>query len=142
MPAISRTRRKRCPSMWMRAIARRACASISTGGSKRRRRGGTDRLGFVSPEGGTISAVDPVALLRGAKNRAVALAFIDWVVSLDAQKLWGFKPGTPGGPQRYNLRRMPVRRDFYVHEDWKPFRSDPEVSPFAEKNQLIYHAAW
>ena len=107
-----------------------------------RRRGGSDRLAFVSPAGGTVSSVDPIALLRGAKNRAVALAFIDWVVSLDAQKLWGFKPGTPGGPQRYNLRRMPVRRDFYVHEDWKPSRSDPEVSPFAEKNQLIYHAAW
>jgi hypothetical protein len=37
---------------------------------------------------------------------------------------------------------MPVRRDFYAREDWKPFRSDPEVSPFEEKNQLIYHAAW
>jgi len=107
-----------------------------------RRRGGTDRLGFVSPEGGTVSAVDPVALLRGAKNRAVALAFIDWVVSLDAQKLWGFKPGTPGGPQRYSLRRMPVRRDFYAREDWKPWRSDPDVNPFSEKKQLIYHAAW
>ena len=46
------------------------------------------------------------------------------------------------GPQRYNLRRMPVRRDFYAREDWKPFRSDPEVSPFEDKNQLIYHAAW
>lgn len=107
-----------------------------------RRRGGTDRLVFVSPEGGTVSSVDPVALLRGANNRTVALAFIDWVVSLDAQKLWGFKPGTPGGPQRYNLRRMPVRRDFYAREDWKPWRSDPDVSPFSEKKQLIYHAAW
>ena len=95
-----------------------------------RRRGGSDRLEFVSPAGGTVSSVDPIALLRGAKNRAVALAFIDWVVSLDAQKLWGFKPGTPGGPQRYSLRRMPVRRDFYAREDWKPWRSDPDVSPF------------
>ena len=107
-----------------------------------RRRGGSDRLGFVSPAGGTVSSVDPVALLRGAKNRAVALAFIDWVVSLDAQKLWGFRPGTPGGPQHYSLRRMPVRRDFYTHEDWARWRGDPDVSPFAEKDQLIYHAAW
>jgi hypothetical protein len=37
---------------------------------------------------------------------------------------------------------MPVRRDFYGHEEWKPFRSDPDVSPFAEKNQLIYHEEW
>ena len=107
-----------------------------------RRRGGSDRLVFVSPAGGTVSSVDPIALLRGAKNRAVALAFIDWVLSLDAQKLWNFKPGTPGGPEQYNLRRLPVRRDFYAQEDWKKFRSDPGVSPFAEKNQLIYHEEW
>jgi ABC-type Fe3+ transport system substrate-binding protein len=107
-----------------------------------RRRGGSDRLAFVSPAGGTVSSVDPVALLRGAKNRAVAQAFIDWVVSLDAQKLWAFKPGAPGGPQRYSLRRMPVRRDFYLREDWKPWRSDPDVSPFDGKDDLIYHAAW
>jgi ABC-type Fe3+ transport system substrate-binding protein len=106
------------------------------------RRGGSDRLVFVSPAGGTVSSVDPIALLRGAKNRAVALAFIDWVLSLDAQKLWNFKPGTPGGPEQYNLRRMPVRRDFYAQEDWGRFRSDPGVSPFAEKNQLIYHEEW
>ena len=97
---------------------------------------------FVSPAGGTVSSVDPIALMRGAKNRAVALAFIDWVLSLDAQKLWNFKPGTPGGPVQYNLRRMPVRRDFYAQEDWKKYRSDPGVSPFAEKNQLIYHEEW
>lgn len=102
------------------------------------RRGGTDRLAFVSPAGGTVSSVDPVALLRGAKNRAVAQAFIDWVVSLDAQKLWGFKVGAPGGPQRYNLRRMPVRRDFYAREDWKPWRTDPEASPFGNNGELIY----
>ena len=107
-----------------------------------RRRGGSDRLVFVSPAGGTVSSVDPIALMRGAKNRAVALAFIDWVLTLDAQKLWNFKPGTPGGPAQYNLRRMPVRRDFYAQEDWKKYRSDPGVSPFAEKNQLIYHEEW
>jgi ABC-type glycerol-3-phosphate transport system substrate-binding protein len=107
-----------------------------------RRRGGAERLEFVSPAGGTVNSVDPIALLRGAKHRAVALAFIDWVLSLDAQKLWNFKPGTPGGPVQYNLRRLPVRRDFYTREDWKPWRSDPDVSPYGEEDQLIYHSAW
>jgi iron(III) transport system substrate-binding protein len=104
-------------------------------------RGGGGRLAFVSPRGGTVSSVDPIALLRGAKNRDAALAFIDWSVSMDAQKLWGFKIGTPGGPQKYNLRRMPVRRDFYAHEDWKRWRSDPDISPFDTKKQLIYRAS-
>ncbi len=107
-----------------------------------RRRGGSDRLAFVVPAGGTVYSVDPIALMRGARNRAVAEAFIDWVLSMDAQKLWNFKPGTPGGPERYVLRRLPVRRDFYAHADWKPYRSDPDVSPFGDRNQLIYHDAW
>jgi hypothetical protein len=37
---------------------------------------------------------------------------------------------------------MPVRRDFYAREDWKRWRSDPEVSPFEGNDQLIYHAGW
>ena len=107
-----------------------------------RQRGGSARLAFAVPVGGTVSAVDPIALLRGAKNRRVALAFIDWVLSLDAQKLWNFRTGAPGGPELYALRRMPVRRDFFAHEDWKQFRTDPEESPFAGDNQLIYHEEW
>ena len=108
-----------------------------------RGRGGSDRLAFVTPAGGTVSSVDPIALLRGAPDGGVARAFIDWVVSPEAQKLWDFKPGTPGGPVRYALRRMPVRRDFYTHTDWLPYRSDPDVSPFdGGTDQLIYHDAW
>ena len=106
------------------------------------RRGGSDRLAFITPAGGTVSSVDPIALMRGANNRAVAQVFIDWVLSLDAQKLWNFKPGTPGGPVRYALRRMPVRRDFYARADWQQYRSDPGVSPFEGRNQLIYHDRW
>jgi iron(III) transport system substrate-binding protein len=106
-------------------------------------RGGSDRLAFVTPAGGTVSSVDPIALLRGAPDGDVARAFIDWVLSPEAQKLWDFKPGTPGGPVRYALRRMPVRRDFYTHRDWLPYRSDPDVSPFdGGTDQLIYHDAW
>ena len=108
-----------------------------------RRRGGSDRLAFITPDGGTVSSVDPIALLRGAPDADVARAFIDWVLSPEAQKLWNFKPGTPGGPVQYALRRMPVRRDFYTHADWRPYRSDPDVSPFdGGTDQLVYHDAW
>jgi len=107
-----------------------------------RRRDASDRLFFVSPPGGTVSSVDPIALMRGAKNREVAVAFIDWVLSLEAQKLWDFKPGTPGGPEHFALRRMPVRRDFYAHPEWQPLRSDPSVSPFAGGDTLTYQSAW
>ena len=107
-----------------------------------RRRDGSERVGYVSPAGGSVASVDPIALLRGARNPAAAVAFIEYAVSLEGQKLWNFKPGAPGGPQRYVLRRMPVRRDFYAHAEWKLWRSDPEDSPFEQAEPLIYREAW
>lgn len=106
-----------------------------------RRRRDADRLGYVAPEGGTVASVDPIALLRGAPHRAAAIAFIEYTLSLEGQKLWNFRPGTPGGPERFVLRRMPVRRDFYSREEWKPFRTDLE-SPFDQRDPLIYREQW
>jgi len=103
---------------------------------------GAPRLGFVVPRGGTVSSVDPIALLRGAPDRAVAEAFIEYTLTMEGQKLWNFKPGTPGGPVRFALRRLPVRQDFYTHEDWKAFRSDPDAAPFADEEHLVYHPEW
>lgn len=106
------------------------------------RRGSSDRLAYVAPEGGSVSSVDPIALLRGAPHRQVALAFIDYVLSMDGQKLWNFRPGTPGGPERFALRRLPVRRDFYQREEFRQYLSDPEDSPYEGANRLIYRTAW
>ena len=89
-----------------------------------------------------MSSVDPIALLRGAPHREVAESFIEYIFTMEAQKLWNFKPGTPGGPSRYALRRLPVRRDFYEHAEWKQLRSDPEAEPFADAENLVYQPAW
>ncbi len=107
-----------------------------------RRRDGSERIGYVSPSGGSVASVDPIGLLRGTKNRGAAVAFIEYAVSPEGQKLWNFKPGTPGGPQRFALRRMPVRRDFYANEEWREWRSDPGDSPFDQPEPLIYREAW
>ena len=107
-----------------------------------RRRGESERVQYATPPGGSVSSVDPIGLLRGARNREVAVAFMEYVLSLEGQKLWNFKPGTPGGPERFALRRTPVRRDFYAHEEWKEYRSDPEDSPFDQRQPLIYREAW
>ncbi|MBI5693058.1 MAG: ABC transporter substrate-binding protein [Verrucomicrobia bacterium] len=107
-----------------------------------RRRDRSDRIGYVSPAGGSAASVDPVALLRGARNRAAAVAFIEYSVSMEGQKLWNFRPGTPGGPDRFALRRLPVRRDFYTVEAWKPWRTDPGDAPFDTPAPLIYREAW
>jgi iron(III) transport system substrate-binding protein len=106
------------------------------------RRGGSDRLGYVSPPGGTVSSVDPIGVLRGAPHRDVAEAFIEFVLSTEGQRLWNQKPGTPGGPEHYALRRLPVRRDYYAHAEWKEYRSDPEADPFNQKDPLIYRPEW
>ncbi|HEY0967192.1 MAG TPA: extracellular solute-binding protein [Opitutaceae bacterium] len=106
-----------------------------------RRRGNGDHIGYATPMGGSVSSVDPIALMRGAPNREAAVAFIEFVMSIEGQKLWNFRPETPGGPEHYALRRLPVRRDFY-REEFKAHRSDPDAEPYNEQEQLVYRAAW
>jgi ABC-type Fe3+ transport system substrate-binding protein len=105
-------------------------------------RSGETRLRFVTPRGGTVSSVDPIAILRGAPHREVAERFVEFTLSMEGQKLWNFRPGTPGGPKRYALRRLPVRRDYYARDEWKPLRSDPDAEPFVDAERLIYQPAW
>ena len=99
------------------------------------------RLQYFTPAGGSSVGVDPVGLLRGAPNREVAEEFIAFALSLDGQKLWNFKVGAPGGPERYALRRLPVRKELYAPE-FAAFRSDPTVMPYEEAALFTYHPAW
>jgi ABC-type Fe3+ transport system substrate-binding protein len=107
-----------------------------------RRRGDSNRLGFASPEGGTAYSVDPIALLRGAPNRRAAELFLEYALSLDGQKLWDFRPGTPGGPRDFALRRAPIRRDYYANAGWKALRSDPGFDPYGAGRRLVYRPQW
>jgi len=107
-----------------------------------RRRDRTERVGYVSPAGGSVASVDPIALLRGARNRAAAEAFLEYVLSPEGQLLWNLRPGTSGGPQRYALRRLPVRRDFYRDEALRPLRSDPDDAPYDQATPLVYRQEW
>lgn len=102
---------------------------------------GTSRLAYFTPVGGSSVGVDPIGLLRGAPNREAAELFIEFVLSLEGQKLWDFKVGTPGGPVRYALRRPPVRKELYAPE-WQQFRSDPKVDPYRDAADFIYHPEW
>ena len=74
---------------------------------------GVDRLLYVTPRGGSSISGDPVSLLRGADHRELGARFVEFVLSEDGQRLWNGKPGTPGGPEKHALRRLPIRRDFY-----------------------------
>jgi len=109
--------------------------------SQRERAGGTTRLGFITPRGGSVFSVDPIAVMRGAAHRGVAEDFIEYVLSAEAQNLWNFRAGEPGGPEVFSLRRLPVRRDSYAAE-LTQFRSDPQTDPYGEDNTFVYRGAW
>ncbi len=73
----------------------------------------SSRLQYFTPKGGSSVGVDPIGLFRGAPNASAAKMFIEFVLSLEGQKLWDFKVGTPGGPAKYALSRQPVRKELY-----------------------------
>ncbi len=105
-----------------------------------RREDGTSRMVYLTPRGGSSFGADGIGLLRGAPNEAVAREFIAFVLSQEGQKLWNWKTGTPGGPERYALRRLPVLPALYAPE-FDAFRSDPGVDPYADTG-FTYHPEW
>jgi hypothetical protein len=62
---------------------------------------------------------DPVSIIRGGPSPDMARRFVEFCLTEEAQALWQFDParpggpGTPAGPERYALRRLPVRRVMY-----------------------------
>lgn len=106
-----------------------------------RDRHGHSRVQFVTPAGGTSTGVDAIALFRGAPNPAAAHAFLEFVLSPDGQALWNYRPGTPDGPRRRSLRRLPVRKDMYTAERLAHF-ADPDVRPYDHATEFTYVPAW
>jgi iron(III) transport system substrate-binding protein len=103
--------------------------------------GRAGRVGFVSARGETSINPDPIALLRGAPHRELAVAFIEFVLSDEGQKLWGFRRGVPGGPERYALRRLPIVPHLYDHA-FDGLRADPEENPYEEAREFVYRRDW
>lgn len=101
---------------------------------------GRERLRYITPRGGSSISADPILMFRGAPNRELAVAFITFVLSPDGQRLWNYRVGTPGGPTKYALRRLPVRRDMYSDADRK-LMSDGDEEPFEEAAEFAYNGA-
>jgi ABC-type Fe3+ transport system substrate-binding protein len=117
---------------------------------------GEERMRYITPTGGSSVSADPISLLRGAPNRELAVRFIRFVLSEEGQKLWNYAPGTPGGPEKYALRRLPILADFYplpndpaskerfarhaphLTDDF----ADPEVNPYVLADQFTYRGRW
>jgi ABC-type Fe3+ transport system substrate-binding protein len=116
---------------------------------------GVQHMEYITPLGGSGVSCDPISLLRGAPHREVAVRFIEFVLSEEGQKLWTYRPGTPGGPEKFALRRVPIRREFYPsddpaiqarHEEHVQYAADdladPAIDPYALAAQFIYYRRW
>ncbi len=112
-------------------------------------------MAYVTPIAGTSMTADPISLLRGAPHRVIAVRFIEFVLGEEGQKLWNYRPGTPGGPRRFALRRLPIRRDFYPsssphiqkkYEQHQAYLSDPLGNPDTDAYRLaesfLYEPRW
>lgn len=117
---------------------------------------GEPRMIYRTPRGGSSVSADPISLLRGARNRELAVRFMVFCLGEDGQKLWNYRPGEPGGgPRRYALRRLPIRRDFYTGEDpnfeavardhaahSSDDLTDPGINPYSLARDFHYQARW
>lgn len=103
--------------------------------------GAVGRMGFVLPRGGTSIGADSIGILRGAPHPALAAEFVEFVLSEEGQRLWSFRRGTPGGPERRSLHRLPILPALYNHE-YDAYRGDPATRPYDDSAAFFYHAAW
>lgn len=99
----------------------------------------TARVGYVDPAGATYIDADPVSLLAGAPNPEMGRRFVEFCLTPEAQALWQYRAGEDGGPARHELRRLPIRRDFYTPEKMERFVD--QVNPF-ELASSIRNPGW
>jgi hypothetical protein len=110
---------------------------------------------FVAPVGGTSVSCDPISLLRGAEHRTIAERFITFALSAEGQRLWVYRSGIAGGPAKYALWRLPIRRDFYPTDDpgvascyqqqrdYTVFNlAEPGINAYALATNFTYVARW
>ena len=69
---------------------------------------GSEKFGFVLPEGLTLVNPDPIAILKGAPHLEVAKKFVTFVLREENQKLWMLPAGAKGGPVTHTLGRIPI----------------------------------
>jgi iron(III) transport system substrate-binding protein len=99
------------------------------------------RMGFIMPKAGSSLGPDAIGLLRGAPHRALAVEFIEFVLSEAGQKIWSFRRGSPDGPERYSIHRLPISPGLYASA-FDPYRADPTTNPYERSRGFVYHPAW
>ncbi len=107
---------------------------------------GADVLGFNAPRGGTAYTPDPIAVLRGTPRRAMAVRFVEFVLSQRGQRLWASPVGARDGPVHNALFRPPILPALYGPGEELVIESDPyrdsegftlDEEMFERRSQLI-----
>ncbi len=99
---------------------------------------GPEMIGYTMPDNLTILNPDGISILKGAPNMTVAQSFLRYVLSEAGQRLWMQKPGTPGGPEQFQLNRFTVLPRLYQRID--PAHTSVTFNPFAWKSSFVYDA--
>lgn len=115
------------------------------------------RVGYVDPLGESNFDADPVTILHGGPSFPLAQAFVRFCLTREAQALWQLPANRPGlakpnpkndagvplGPTRYELRRLPIRRDMYDSGDYehfidkvRPFDRAPKAKPVGWRDAI------
>lgn len=74
---------------------------------------GAERVRFIAPQDYASITGDGIALISGSPHPDLAKQFIEFVLSEDGQKLWYYKRGTPGGPSRFEIGKLPILPSLY-----------------------------
>ena len=102
---------------------------------------GRKTMTYYTPDAGSTVSVDPVGMFRGAPNPERARLFIRYLLTKEGQRLWNQRACTEGGPIKYTLHRLPVRRDMYT-EECRKLMSAPDADPFGLSGSFTYKGAW
>ena len=98
-------------------------------------------LVYHTPDYASSVSADTIGMFRGAPNKERAQMFIDFLLSKEGQQIWNNKIGTPNGPVKYTLHRMPVRRDLY-DEKYKQYMTAPDADMFRQAENFTYKGSW
>ena len=104
-----------------------------------------EKLGYVSPVGQTGYTPDPVAILKNPPHPEMAQRFVNFLLSIEGQRVWALPAGHPDGPEKYLLNRTPISKAFFAKyeadtPEWiaRPYSSDTVMNVDMELRSVRY----